>query len=43
MAFSHAPSTEPADEFFSDISTVNLETGFVTSLVENDAMEKSPL
>jgi dipeptidyl aminopeptidase/acylaminoacyl peptidase len=43
IAFSHAPSPLPADEFFSDISTVNLETGKVTSLVESDAMENSPL
>lgn len=43
IAFSHAESPEPADEFFSDISTVDLETGKVTSLVKIDAMEKSPL
>ena len=43
IAFSHASSPEPADEFFSDISTVYLETGKVTPLVKSDAMEKSPL
>jgi Tol biopolymer transport system component len=43
IAFSHAASPEPADEFFSDLSTVDLETGKVTSLMESDAMEKSPL
>jgi len=43
IAFSHAPSPQPADEFFSDISTIDLETGKVTSLVESDAMENSPL
>jgi Tol biopolymer transport system component len=43
IAFSHAASLEPADEFFSDISTVDLKTGKVTSLVKSDAVEKSPL
>ncbi|PTN36909.1 PD40 domain-containing protein [Desulfonatronum sp. SC1] len=43
MVFSHVPSPEPANSFFSDISTVAVGTGIVTPLVHDPAMNKSPL
>ena len=43
LVFSHVPSTEPADSFFSDISTVAVKTGKINSLVQDPAMNKGPL
>ena len=43
LVFSHVLSPEPADSFFSDISTVAVETGRINSLVQDPAMNKTPL